>query len=196
VLPHLLCVPGEDLPHVSHYPADPARYVRREVLVVGGRNSAVETCLRLHHAGARITLAHRGVNLDKQIIKYWLYPEISHLIKQGLIRARFGTCLVKIEPDGATLQGPSGGEKVACDDVLLLTGYGPDTTLLKALGVVLEGEGGVPRHDPRTLETNVPGVHVCGTAVAGRQTRFTVYIENTRDHPAKIAEALARDLRP
>src|SRR5215210_1298465 len=44
--PRALNIPGENLPHVSHYMADPHTYFRKRVLVVGGRNSAVEAALR------------------------------------------------------------------------------------------------------------------------------------------------------
>ena len=39
--PNYLGIPGEDLPHVSHYFTDPHYYFRKRVLVVGGKNSAV-----------------------------------------------------------------------------------------------------------------------------------------------------------
>ncbi|PMP77198.1 MAG: pyridine nucleotide-disulfide oxidoreductase, partial [Chloroflexus aggregans] len=38
--PHRLNIPGEDLPHVSHYFRDPHDYFRRRLLIVGGKNSA------------------------------------------------------------------------------------------------------------------------------------------------------------
>ena len=37
---------GEELPHVSHYFVDVHPYFRRRLLIVGGRNSAVEAALR------------------------------------------------------------------------------------------------------------------------------------------------------
>src|SRR5438045_2020378 len=43
--PRRLGVPGEDQPHVSHYFDDPHRYFRRRLLIVGGKNSAVEAAL-------------------------------------------------------------------------------------------------------------------------------------------------------
>src|SRR5205823_4240491 len=36
--PRMIGVPGEDLPHVSHYLADPHLYFGRRVLIVGGKN--------------------------------------------------------------------------------------------------------------------------------------------------------------
>src|SRR5882724_10142565 len=50
--PRMLGVAGENLPHVSHYFQDPHTYFGKELLIVGGRNSAVEAALRCHYAGA------------------------------------------------------------------------------------------------------------------------------------------------
>ncbi len=50
--PRRLDVPGHDLPHVSHYFHDPHEYFQKDLLIVGGRNSAVEAALRSHYAGA------------------------------------------------------------------------------------------------------------------------------------------------
>ncbi len=49
--PNCLQIPGEDLPHVSHYFRDPHDYFRKRLLIVGGRNSAVEAALRCWRAG-------------------------------------------------------------------------------------------------------------------------------------------------
>src|SRR4051812_46299808 len=56
--PRTLDVPGEDLPHVHRHWRDPHDYFNKRVLVVGGKNSAVETALRFHHAGAQVALSY------------------------------------------------------------------------------------------------------------------------------------------
>ena len=53
--PRKLGIPGEDLPHISHYFQDPHTYFGRELLIIGGKNSAVEAALRSHHAGAKVS---------------------------------------------------------------------------------------------------------------------------------------------
>ena len=37
--PNLIGMPGEDLPHVSHYYREPHAYYRKQVVIVGGKNS-------------------------------------------------------------------------------------------------------------------------------------------------------------
>ena len=52
--PNRLRVPGEDLPHVSHYYTEPHEFYRKRVVVVGGKNSAAEAALDLYRAGASV----------------------------------------------------------------------------------------------------------------------------------------------
>ncbi|HEY7090060.1 MAG TPA: NAD(P)-binding domain-containing protein, partial [Tepidisphaeraceae bacterium] len=101
--PRRLDIPGEDLPHVSHYFDDPHKYFRTNTLIVGGKNSAVEAALRCHHAGARVSLCHRGEALPEKSIKYWLLPEINHLIKTERMKGYFRTTVCGITPTHATL---------------------------------------------------------------------------------------------
>ena len=80
--PNLLGVPGEDLPHVSHYYRDAHAYYRQRVVIVGGKNSAAEAALELYRAGAHVTLVHRRPRLGDSI-KYWVKPDIENRIKEG-----------------------------------------------------------------------------------------------------------------
>ena len=50
-VPNRLGVPGEDLPHVSHYYREAHSHYRRRVVIVGGKNSAAEAALELYRAG-------------------------------------------------------------------------------------------------------------------------------------------------
>jgi thioredoxin reductase (NADPH) len=197
--PRLLGVPGEDLPHVSHYMQDPHRYFRRRVLVVGGRNSAVEAALRLHNVGARVDLSYRRAELDSRTIKYWLYPEIKALLNDGRINARFNTIVTRITPEQvqlapchadtfAALPGP--GTQVPVDFVLLLVGYLADMSLARQAGVDLRGPGEVPAFDEQTMETNIPGLYIAGTATGGTQDRYRIFLENCHIHVDRIVAAL------
>ena len=83
--PVMLNVPGEDLPHVFHYYSEAHPYYRQRVVIVGGGNSAAETALELHRAGAYVTMVHRWAEL-KNTIKYWVRPDIENRIKEGCDR--------------------------------------------------------------------------------------------------------------
>lgn len=195
--PRMLGIPGEDLPQVTHYFRDPHRYFRSRLLIVGGRNSAAEAALRCWRAGARVTLSHRRSSLRDRRVKPHLLPDLEAQLEQGNIGYHPSTVPVAIEPGRATLAPAVDGRaaegpriEVPTDFVLLATGFVADPTLFRQAGVELQGEQDAPVHDPETMETNVPGIFVAGTAVAGTQLRYRLFIENSHVHVGRIAEVL------
>jgi thioredoxin reductase (NADPH) len=203
--PRRLGVPGEDLPHVSHYFRDPHTYFGKKLLIVGGKNSAVESALRCHNAGAQVTFSYRRSQLDGQSIKYWLLPEINGLIASGKIAAHFCTDVRAITAEhvllGPSTFPPAAGpapteQKIDADFVLLLIGYEADLSLLQLAGVQLRGDCDAPLFDPRTMETTVPNIYVAGTAIGGTQDKYQVFIENCHVHAARIVAALTGATEP
>lgn len=192
--PRRLNIPGDDLPHVDGYLREPHRYAGRRVMIVGGRNSAVEAALRLHHAGAKVEISYRQSGLPTQSIKYWLTPEILGLIDAGRIVAHFETVPVAITPDQITLKRTADASTYAVpiDDVLSLIGYEQEKSLFQAAGVELIDTTMRPHHDPETMQTNVDGIYVAGTAVAGTQTsKYRTFLENCHEHVDKITSHIA-----
>ncbi|MCB0344319.1 MAG: NAD(P)-binding domain-containing protein [Bdellovibrionales bacterium] len=195
--PRLLNIPGEDLPHVSHYLEDPHKYFAKKVLIVGGKNSAVEAAIRLFRVGCDVTLSYRGAALDESRVKYWLLPEIKGLVKRNLIHFVPGSSPVEITPESALLESGGGPLRVPADFVLLLTGYQQDSSLFESAGVQLEGEGKKPSYSRRTMETNVQGLYVAGTAAAGTQIGgVKEFIETSHIHVARITAALCGEAPP
>ncbi|MBX6350888.1 MAG: YpdA family putative bacillithiol disulfide reductase [Clostridia bacterium] len=194
--PNRLGVPGEDLPKASHYFTHGHPYFGLDVAVVGGQNSAAEAALELWRAGARVVLIHRGPDLSPKV-KPWVLPDIRSRIEKGEIKALFSTRLLAIGPDRLWLRlDGEGGEEVELpnDFVFLLTGYRAEAPLLGGLGVGRDPVSGVPRHDPDTLETEVPGVYVAGVVAAGFDAN-AIFIENARFHGERIVSHLLRRLR-
>lgn len=188
--PRRLEISGEDLPHVSAYFHDPHAYFRKRLLIIGGRNSAVEAALRCHHAGAEVALSYRRNELPSKSIKYWLLPEMNGLIHAGRIAAHFDTVPVRITPAAVTLKRGDETFDVPADFVLKLIGYEQDNALLKMCGIELTGDDAVPKFDPLTMQTNVPGIYVAGTAVGGTQTRYRIFLENCHVHVDAILASL------
>lgn len=180
---------GEDLPKVHRRFTEASRYAGTRVLVVGGSNSAVETALLLHRAGAETTIAHRGPSLHSRSIKYWLRPDIENRIMRGEIAAHLHATVQRIDPLSVTLQVADGSSReVSNDFVLPLIGYDPPTGFLSRLGIRSDPETGRPEHDPGTLETNVPGIFVAGVITAGN-INGQIFIETMRHHGDLIARA-------
>lgn len=203
--PRKLNVPGEDLPHVDHYFTDPHLYFRKKLLIVGGKNSAVEAALRCHNAGADVAISYRRAALPDKSIKYWLLPEITGLVQAGRIRAFFNTLPTRITPThvtlAPTLPAPNGDaaqtQDVEADFVLALIGYEQDDTLFKLAGLALRGDCHAPALDEQTMgSTNVPNLFVIGTAVGGTQDKYTVFIENCHVHVARVIAALTGRATP
>ena len=190
--PVRLGVPGEDLPHVSHYYREAHPHYRQRVVIVGGKNSAAEAALELHRAGAHVTLVHRGTALGDSI-KYWVKPDIENRVKEGSVTARFETTVKKIGPTEVIVERHGREEALPAEAVLLLTGYRADSELMRGAGVTIDPETEGPVHDAETFETNVPNLFVAGGALAGNRTGY-VFIENGRFHGERIIETLAARL--
>jgi len=188
-LPNYLRVPGEDLPHVSHYYTEAHPYYRQRVVVVGGKNSAAEAALELFRAGAHVTLVHRRATLGDSI-KYWVRPDIENRIKEGSIAARFESRVIEIRPTEVVVERDCMQEVLPAEGVFLLTGYHPDVELMRRAGIECDPETFAPTLNPETFESNVPNLFLAGGAVAGKNTG-NIFIENGRFHGERIIKILA-----
>ena len=191
--PNHLGVPGENLPHVSHYYTEPHGFYRKHVVIVGGGNSAAETALELFRSGANVTLVHRHPQL-KPSIKYWVRPDIENRIKEGSVRGLFNTQLVEIHAGHVVVEQDGAKTDVLADAVFLLTGYHPDCDLYRRAGIRIHRETMSPEFNAETFETNVPGIFLAGGAICGRDTS-NIFIENGRFHGERIIKVLEGRLR-
>jgi thioredoxin reductase (NADPH) len=187
-LPNYLHIPGENLSKVHHYYFDPHPYFGADVLVVGGKNSAAIAALELWRGGARVTLVHRGPEIQPHV-KYWIKPDIEKRIQDAQIDAYFSSQLLEITPDTVVIETPQGRKTLKNDFVFAMTGYHPDFQFLESMGIRFQGEDRLPVCNPETLESNVPGIYLAGVIVAGSRTN-EIFIENGRFHGRQIAAAL------
>jgi thioredoxin reductase (NADPH) len=186
--PNKLGVPGEDLPHVSHVYREGHEAFDQFAVVVGGGNSAAEAALDLWRSGARVTLVHFGPTFDKKI-KPWVLPDFVNRVKEGAINACWEARVKEIEPDTVVVESSEGERRIPATFVYIMTGFAPNTDLLKHAGVPIDPETGIPAHDPATLETSVPGLFIAGVVVAGYDAN-KVFIENGRYHGDRIVARL------
>jgi thioredoxin reductase (NADPH) len=187
-LPNYLKIPGEDSPKVMHYYKEPHPYYDMDVLIIGAKNSAAIAALELWRRGARVTMVHRGAEIHRNV-KYWIKPDIENRIKNGEVAAYFNSCVLEIRPESVLIKTPEGERTLKNDFVFALTGYHPDYDFLTSLGIELTHPEMRPVCDPRTFESNVPGIYVAGVIVAGSRTG-EIFIENGRFHGKQIAEDL------
>ena len=192
-LPNLMGIPGEDLAKVHHYYNDPHPYYNLDVAVIGGKNSAAIAALELWRHGARVTLIHRGPEIQPHV-KYWIKPDIENRIKNGEVKALFNSNVIEITQDTVVVETPQGRQTLKNDFVFALIGYHPDFDFLERLGIQFDGEDRCPACDPESLESNVPGIYLAGVIVAGARTN-EIFIENGRFHGRQIAQALASKLK-
>ncbi len=185
--PRLLNVPGEGQPNVSHYFRDPHPYFGKRLLVVGGRNSAVEAAVRCQRAGADVTISYRGADFNPDKVKWWLLPEIRGMIRDGRVKFLPNTSVREIRGSSVVLDD----QVVPADFVLVLTGYRQDPRLFEMLGVDLQGDACHPVYDEETMQTNVPGVFIAGTAIAGTPpAKVSVIVETCHVHVPRIVAAI------
>lgn len=188
-MPNRLDIPGEGLPHVSHYFREAHPYWNQDVIVIGGKNSAAEAALDLFRAGARVTLIHRDAELGKNL-KYWVRPDIENRISAGEIRAMLSTHVTRIEPHQVWVKNGKGEEGLPATQVFAMTGYHPDFEFLEKQGIKLDPKSKRPQTNPETLESNVPGIYMAGVIVGGMHTG-EIFIENGRFHGRQIIAAIA-----
>ena len=192
-----LAVPGEDLRHVSHYLTEPHAYFRKKVLIVGGKNSAVEAAIRLYRVGAGVSISYRQASFDEKRVKYWLYPEINGLIRKNLIQFFPESEVKEIRDRSVVLNSKHGQQEVEVESVVLLTGYEQDSSLFESFGISLKGAGKKPSFNLKTYESNVAGVYVCGNCSAGTQLGgVREFIETGHAHIPKILASLMGEEPP
>lgn len=180
--PRPLGIPGEDLPKVTHRYSEAHCYADHNILIIGSGSSAAEVALELHRAGANVTIAMRGNQFET---KYWIKPDIENRIKEGAITCHRQVEVTEIRMDDVLLEDASGNTIIIENDfTLAMTGYEPDTTLLKSIGAQVNPKDNKPLLDDN-LQTTVPGVYVAGTLCAGRNANV-VFVENSREHGPRI----------
>lgn len=186
--PNYMGIPGEELGKVMHYFKESHPYFNKEVLIVGGKNSAVDAALELHKAGANVTVLYRGESYSKSI-KPWILPEFDALVRKEEVKMDFNAEVTEIT-NTHVIYMVNGERKVVVNDfVFAMTGYKPDYAFLRQIGIKIEENSGRPQFNESSYETNIPGVFVAGVIAAGFNNN-KIFIENGRHHGQAIANAI------
>jgi thioredoxin reductase (NADPH) len=161
-----LGVPGEDTLRgrgVSSCATCDGFFFRdRELLVVGGGDTAMEEATFLTKFASKVTIVHRRDEFRASQIM------IDRATNDPKIEVRWNATVEEILGDGAvqgarlkdTVTGDT--EELATDGVFVAIGHTPNTTLFE--GQLDLEDGYIPVQEPRTL-TSVPGVFAAGDVV-------------------------------
>lgn len=188
-IPYLLNVPGENLPKVTHYYKDPHFYAFQKVLVVGAQNSAVDAALETWRKGADVTMVIRKEEIGKRV-KYWVRPDIINRISEGSIKAYYNSSVKEIREQEVEIATPDGIVTIPNDRVIALTGYQPNLSFLRSMGIELSDDDiQCPAINQETQETNVKNIFLAGVICGGMNTH-RLFIENSREHAAKIIKTI------
>lgn len=187
--PMMLNIPGEHLEKVRHYYREPHYYANQNVVVVGASNSSVDAALETYRKGAHVTMVVRRQEIGQRV-KYWVRPDILNRISEGSIQVYFSSNLTEIREQEVDMMTPEGKITIPNDFVLALTGYRPNFSFLKKIGIETQDEiSQTPAYNPVTMETNVDGIYLAGVVCGGLNTH-SWFIENSRVHADQIIQAI------
>ncbi|WP_044022951.1 YpdA family putative bacillithiol disulfide reductase [Bacillus sp. SG-1] len=183
-----LNVKGGDLEKVHHYFKEAHPYFDTDVVVIGGKNSAVDAAIELEKAGARVTVLYRGSDYSSSI-KPWILPEFDALARSGRVKMVFNAEVEEVTENTVKYFVAGDMKEIKNDFVFAMIGYHPDHSFLTKMGVNIDQETGRPQFNPDTMETNIEGIFIAGVIAAGNNAN-EIFIENGRFHGGMIAKAI------
>ena len=149
-----LGVPGEDLGKVYNRLHDPADYQGKKILVVGGGDSALETAIALHQAGASVTLSYRKPefsrpkpdNLQKLKELADNTSQSSETDRPGSIKLLMSSSVDAIHDNTVDLTDKNGDKiQLANDYVFTMIGREAPLDFFRKSGVPIQGEWRTPK---------------------------------------------------
>ena len=132
--PRKLGVKGEELPKVMYRLIEADHYVNKNILVVGGGDSAVEAAMGLaQQVGNNVTLSYRQAQFSR--IKDRNAKRIEENARSGKVKVLFNSSPVEFKPQSAVLQVNGQTQEIPNDFVWIFAGGTPPNDFLKKIGV-------------------------------------------------------------
>jgi len=132
--PRTLQVPGENLPKIFSLLEDPDMWQGKNVLVVGGGDSAVEAALALSDSGAKVTVSYRGKGFNRAAPKN--KQTIESYAAEGRIKVKLGSQVLQFDHESVSLALADGTQKrYPNDGAFVLIGADPPVQWLEKMGV-------------------------------------------------------------
>jgi thioredoxin reductase (NADPH) len=132
----------------------------RNVIVVGGGNTAVTDALYLHNLGAKVTLIHWRDTLRAE-------ARLQESFKQSGIPALWDSEVREISGDkivkAVKIRDMKSGkiQEMPADGVFVAIGYVPQNEIAKQLGLEIDDQGYI-KTDLMTMRTSMPNVYAAG----------------------------------
>lgn len=179
-------------------------YREKEVLVIGGGNTAVEEALFLTNFASKVTVVHRRDSFRAEKILQ------DRLFKHPKVEILWDTVLEEVIGEenplgvtGAKLKNVKTGEEFTRDahGVFIAIGHAPSTELFK--GKIDMKANGYLITEPGTTKTNIPGVYAAGdvtdetyrqaVTAAGMGCMAALEAEHWLEEQAAIEDAVAAE---
>jgi putative YpdA family bacillithiol system oxidoreductase len=132
--PRKLGVPGEELSKVAYRVIEAEEYAEKDILVVGGGDSALEAALALSRSGRnRVTLSYRGDNFVRA--KERNRQQLAAACAEKRLDLVLNSHVVEIQPDRVILEAGSERCELRNDFVFILIGGESPEEFLQKCGV-------------------------------------------------------------
>jgi thioredoxin reductase (NADPH) len=132
--PRKLGVEGEQLPKVMYRLIEADHYINKQVLVVGGGDSAVEAAMGLaHQPGNKVTLSYRKQGFSR--IKERNAKRVEDCIQSGKVNVIFNSIPTEFKPESVVLEVNGQRQEIPNDFVWIFAGGEPPTAFLKKIGI-------------------------------------------------------------
>jgi thioredoxin reductase/ferredoxin len=139
--PRKLGVPGEELPKVVYRLIDPEQYSERQVLVVGGGDSALEAAASIVEAGGGVVLSYRGAEFDRA--KAANRERIRSATDSGRLQVLMSSHVKQINAQSVRLERASERIEINNDAVIVSAGGVLPSEFLRRIGIDVETKYGV-----------------------------------------------------
>jgi putative YpdA family bacillithiol system oxidoreductase len=134
--PRKLDIPGEQLPKVMYSLIEAEAYTGRQILVVGGGDSAVEAAMGLaYQKGNTVTLSYRKDTFSR--LKERNAQRVRECMRAGRLRVVFNSQPREIREQSVILEVPGGQREIPNDYVWVFAGGTPPNAFLERVGVKL-----------------------------------------------------------
>lgn len=133
--PRKLGIPGENLPKVMYRLIEADHYHDKNILVVGGGDSAVEAAMGLALKGNHVTISYRQSAFNR--IKERNARRVSELVAEKKLKVVFGSIPLEVRTDAVLLDCSGVVSAVPNDYVWIFAGGTPPHDFLKKIGIMI-----------------------------------------------------------